>query len=86
VTSDYYFQSGDVLPHRRPVQWYSKSIERADMSQALQNSAGSIGTVSNITKHAEELGRLISGDAPVTLVSTDETVEDPSVFALEKTP
>ena len=84
VTGDYHYQASAILPHRRTVQWYSKSIKRADMSQALQNSTGAIGTVSNITKYAEELERLISGDAPVTLVATDDTIEDPSVFALEK--
>jgi len=54
------------------------------MSEPLQNSSGSIGTVSNITKFAEEIERLIAGTAPPIIVSTDETVEDPSTFALEK--
>lgn len=84
VTGDYYYQPGATLPHRRTVQWYSKMIERSEMSQALKNSTGAIGTISNITKYTEELERLISGDAPVTLISTDDTIEDPSVFALEK--
>jgi restriction system protein len=54
------------------------------MSQALQNSAGSIGTVSNISKHGEEIESLLAGNAPPQLISTDELVEDPAVFALEK--
>jgi len=84
VTSDYSYHPGENLAHRRSVNWYPKKIERADMSQALQNSTGSIGTVSNITKYAEEIEQLISGNVPTNLISTDETVEDPSVFALEK--
>ncbi len=54
------------------------------MSEALRNSAGSIGTASNITKHGEELQTLL-GAAPVpTLVSTDATIVDPTSFALEE--
>ena len=50
VTGDYYYVPGQALPHRRKVQWYQKTILRSDMTQGLQNSTGSIGTVSNITK------------------------------------
>jgi restriction system protein len=38
----------------------------------------------NITKYADEIERLIEGNRPPSLISTDTTVEDPSVFALEK--
>lgn len=74
----------EILPHRRKVQWYPNTIDRSEMSQALKNSTGSIGTVSNITKHATEIEQLLAGNTPPTLITTDETVEDPSVFALEK--
>lgn len=84
VLDDYSYHSGENFPHRRTVRWYSKTIERSEMSEALKNSTGSIGTVSNITKFADEIERLIAGIAPATLLSTDDTVEDPSVFALEK--
>jgi len=84
VAGNYNYQPGQVLPHRRSVRWYPRTIGRSDMSQALQNSSGSIGTVSTITKFAEEIERLIVGQAPAIIVSTDSTVEDPSVFALEK--
>jgi restriction system protein len=84
VVSGYYYQPGTVLPHRRRVRWYSAGIDRDQMSQALQNSSGSIGTVSEITKYSVEIERLVAGQAPAVLVSTDETVEDPSVFALEE--
>jgi len=36
------------------------------MSDQLKNSTGSIGTVSDITKYAEEIERLISGNRPPT--------------------
>ena len=84
VTSNYIYQEGGILPHRRNIRWYSKRIERSQMSQALQNSTGSIGTVSNISKYAEEIEKLISGDRPPAIVATDKSIEDPSAFALEK--
>jgi restriction system protein len=84
VTGDYFYASGGILPHRRTVQWYGQSISRGDMSVALRNSAGSIGTVSRISAHRDEIEKLLVGVAAPTLVSTDPTVEDPAAFALEK--
>jgi restriction system protein len=84
VLDDYSYHAGQTLPHRRTVNWYSNTIERADMSDSLKNSTGSIGTVSDITNYAEELELLIGGKKHPTIISTDETIEDPSVFALEK--
>ncbi len=84
VISDYSYNPSKILPHRRTVQWYPGRIERSDMSQSLKNSTGSIGTVCDITKYSEEIEALIAGNRPTTIISTDETVEDPSIFALEK--
>jgi restriction system protein len=84
ILDDYSYHAGQTLPHRRTVNWYPKTIERADMTDSLKNSTGSIGTVSDITNYATELEQLIGGKKQPTIISTDETVEDPSVFALEK--
>ncbi len=84
VVGNYEFHSGQNLPHRRPVKWYPNVIYRSEMSDTLRNSTGAIGTISEITKHSLELEKLISGQSEQTLISTDETVEDPSIFALEK--
>ena len=54
------------------------------MSDALRHSAGSIGTVSNVTKYAAELEDLIGGVSAPALIASDADVEDPTVFALEK--
>ena len=54
------------------------------MGESLRNSTGSIGTVSNISKYATELGNLLSGSHTQVIITTDETIEDPKVFALEK--
>lgn len=83
VAGGYLYSPGEILFHRRPVHWLLHTIDRGDMSPALKNSAGSIGTVSNITRYADEIERLIQDQAPPSLIATDETVEDPSVFALE---
>ena len=84
ASGDYYYQEGADLPHRRPVTWLNTSINRASMSDVLRHSAGSIGTVSNISKHSDELAKLIGGETPPKLSSTDASIEDPLSFALEE--
>ncbi|MDD3778399.1 MAG: endonuclease NucS [Patescibacteria group bacterium] len=84
VTGEYEYVSGSLLPHRRTVRWFTRSISREEMSESLRNSAGSIGTVSNISKYANEIEGFISGSRPASIISTDDTIEDPSIFALEK--
>lgn len=83
VAGDYTYRPGEVLPHRRPVRWLDVKIDRAAMSEPLQNSSGSIGTVSDITTHRDELERLIGGASAPTIISTDATVEDAAAFAME---
>lgn len=84
ISSDYYFAKGEVLPHRRQVNWYSKTIKRVDMSKALQGSTGSGLTHCNLKDYAEEIEQLIGGNKAPTIVSNDKTIEDPTEFALEK--
>ncbi len=84
ITGGYTYASGEILPHRRSVRWLDWTISRSDMSDGLRNSCGSAGTVSSISKHAEEIERLLQGLAAPRIVSTDETIEDPAAFALEK--
>lgn len=84
VVGDYIYRPGGNLPHRRAVRWSGRTVSREDMSEALRNSTGSIGTVSTITKFSDEIEKLVGGPVLPTLIVTDETVRDPSVFALEK--
>ncbi|MDP3073688.1 MAG: endonuclease NucS [Opitutaceae bacterium] len=86
VTGDYYYAPDQILFHRRPVRWTDVYVDREDMSEALRNSAGSIGTVCNLSRsgHHDELGKLVRQTQPPTSVSVDAAVENPSVFALEK--
>ena len=84
ISSDYYFKKDLILPHRRNVKWYPVIIDRTPMSEALRNSTGSIGTTSEVTTYQEEIETMIQGHKPPIVISTDPTVEDPSVFAMEK--
>jgi len=84
VSGDYAYEPGKILFHRRPVHWLNVSIDRAAMSEALQHSTGSIGTVSDVSRYHEEIEKLIGGVSVPKLISTDETVENPSAFALEE--
>jgi restriction system protein len=54
------------------------------MSESLRYSTGSIGTVADITKYAQEIEGFVSGSNVNTVFTSDETIEDPSSFALEK--
>ena len=85
VTGDYQYIPNSDKPHRRTIKWESEKIDRSDMSESLRNSTGSIGTVCQISKYKDELEKLIKGEVlhPV-ITTTDETIEDPTVFALEK--
>ena len=84
VIGDYEYHLGKNLPHRRSVRWLSRNIAREELSESLKNSIGSIGTVSDASKHSEEIERLIAGANSPVIISVDESVEDPSIFALEK--
>lgn len=85
VTGDYQYVPGEVLPHRRPVAWRSTTISRAVMSAPLKASTGSIGTISNVSGHRDEILTLIGSFPPTPpLVATDKDVEDPYAFALEE--
>ena len=84
VSGDYFYEPGGVLPHRRRVTWLDATIGRAEMSDALRHSTGSIGTLGNITRYAEEIEKLVGGSPAPALVSTDDSVEDPVAFAMEQ--
>lgn len=84
IAGEYEYHPNKILPHRRCVNWFSRKIVKDELSESLRKSLGSIATVSNISKHAEEIEKLITGERSPAIVSTDETIEDPSVFALEK--
>lgn len=83
VTSEYIYAPGENLPHRRNVSWYPDVIDRASMTQELRFSAGSIGTVSELTRYAAELESLISSPPAVNPFVDPEVIDDEVSFALE---
>lgn len=83
IVSDYQFYPDRPLIHCRDVEWVKTPIDRADMSEELRNSTGAINSVSNITKHKKELLEFL-GDSRDILSTSDEDVEDVSMFALER--
>ena len=84
ISGDYFYDPTYELPHKRPVHWFGKTVHCNDLSEALQNSMGSVGTVSNVTKHGPEIEAILADRLPPALVASDPDVEDVSVFALEK--
>ena len=84
VTGEYSYLDGANLQHQRNVAWSNQYINREEMSESLRNSSGSIGTVSNLTSYANEIESLIDGNVLTSLSSSDESIEDPTYFALEK--
>jgi restriction system protein len=84
IVGDYFFAAGQVLPHRRKVRWLTVEIVRDAMSEALRNSTGSIGTVSDITRYMDEIESFIGGKASPAIQSVDPDITDPYAFAMEK--
>lgn len=84
ITGPYEFHKDQTLPHRRSVRWISVTISRDEMSEALRNSTGAIGTLSNISKYANEIESFISGNPELAIISNSSVVEDVAVFGLEK--
>lgn len=87
IEGEYWYAEGQILPHRRHIRWHDVYIDRATMSEQLRNSTGSIGTVSNVNHHVEEIETLIGGlPSPATtpVITSEGLVEDPLAFAMEK--
>lgn len=88
ISSNYYYEPNTDLPHRRKVEWMDKVIQRKSMSQKLRNSSGSIGTCCDITRYAEEIEALLTGQevaAPAeTVVTSHETTKSFDERSLHK--
>ena len=84
ITSDYFFVENGVLPHRRQINWFNAILEKESLSDALRGSMGSSGTVCEISRHSDEIEKLISGTASPQIISNDNTIESINEFALEK--
>lgn len=83
VSGSYFYASGEILPHRRPVTWLDKVIKRSDMSKKLQNATGSIGTCCDVTDYAEEIEALISGSIVKPMPEPEDSPAPIEKVALE---
>jgi len=87
VVGGYTYVPDGVLPHRRKVRWFPQVLQRSSMSEGLRGSLGGALTIigpDSITRHREEIDRLLGGGAPTVVTTTDPDVEDPVAFAMEK--
>ena len=80
IVSNYIYRPDSSLIHTRDVEWLNLS-----MSQELRNSTGSIGSISNISKYNTEIENFLNENSQIkTITTTDKSIEDPSMFALER--
>ncbi len=84
ITGEYRYVPESFFPHQREVHWQKSTFPRAEMSLDLRKSTGSTLTIIDVTKYADEIEKLSGGTTLPVLMSSDETIEDPSAFALEK--
>ncbi|MDQ0635085.1 restriction system protein [Arthrobacter pascens] len=82
VTSGYEYSPGQILPHRRRVDWKG-TFGRDAMSPELANSAGSLMTVFSLSPYATELAQLTHLAEPAVVALASE-VEEQLAFQMEK--
>jgi restriction system protein len=84
ITGDYRYVENSFFPHQRDVTWQRATFARIDMSVDLKRSTGATLTIIDVTKFSNEIDALTGGQSKQVIFSNDETVEDPTAFALEK--
>ena len=85
VVSDYLYRPEQNQAHQRSVRWKDLLIDKADLSAEFQNSVAAMRSIISLEKYSTELEALIGGDkTKQVIISMDETIEDPTVFALER--
>ncbi len=73
ITSDLIYVASLPEPYQRSVDWHPRQVGRDEMTPALKNSLGSYTTLFSVTKHAEEILRLL-GERPAS--SREETDQE----------
>lgn len=84
ITGEYEYKPDEILFHRRSVHWLDTYVSPSDISKSLLNAMRSIGTTCDVTQYEEELKALLKGDLTPRNFQSDESIEEPSVFVLEK--
>ena len=85
ISGDYFYATNNKFPHRRKVTWSTARIKRAECSRELQNALKAGLSVICLDEYSTEVEQLVGGiSTSVDLRTNDKTIENPSVFALEK--
>lgn len=72
------------LRHRRPVKWKPDLIGRADMSDSLKRSIGSIGTVVDLTQFAAEIESILDDPKGPGRVPDHPKIEESTSLTVER--
>ena len=84
ITGDYKYVNSSFFPHQRVVTWQKATFPRSDMSKDLKAATAIPLTIIDLIKYSNEVEALTDSQTKQTIFSSDETVEDPTAFALEK--
>ena len=84
IIGDYEYKPDQILFHRRSVRWLDIYVSPRDLSKPLLSAMRSIGTTSDVTQYEEELKALLKSDQTPKVSQEDVSIEEPSVFVLEK--
>jgi restriction system protein len=91
VTGDYFYAAGHELPHRRPVEWFPRTIDKASLSPQVKGTFSSMRTVCQMSGYAPEIQALydtelaaLAGDRAATSSATVAALEENASFLLEK--
>lgn len=56
---DYYYHEGEILPHRRSIDWSDPKIDHSILSEQLQEATRSPRTIYKLDKYKDEIDALI---------------------------
>lgn len=83
VAGQYFYAQGKELPHRRKVDWFPNKVSKSELSDALRSSF-SAGTVQIWRDFDEELIALSNKSQGMEITISEEDVESPYAFVMEK--
>lgn len=83
MEGDYEYVDGANLPHRRRINWLSGTFNKNDLSSEFKIAVGKPLTVMEFSKYQDEINKLVGNSSTTTIFSKDESIEDPTEFALE---
>jgi restriction system protein len=85
VSESYYYELGQILPHRRNVKWFDTVIAKTDMSESLLASCRSSATYIEISRHMSEIETLLSAFAlQAPPLPPSPSVDEAVAFVMEK--